>query len=103
MAERNTPFGKIRFIVRPSPKKLKIVFLALILTCAAALIAIGVVRGRIRQQTQSVLDQAAQLEQENADLTEKKENLGSNSSVKDIAREELGLVDPDTIIIDPNS
>lgn len=103
MAERTTPFGKIRFIVRPGPKKLKILFLVLILACAAALIAIGVVKSQIRQQTQSVLDQAAQLEQENADLTEKKENLGSNSSIKDIAQEELGLVDPDTIIIDPNS
>ena len=103
MAERNTPFGKIRFIVRPGPKKLKILFTVLILTCALALIAIGVVRGRIRQQTQSVLDQAAALEQENADLTEKKDNLGTNSSIRDIAREELGLVDPDTIIIDPNS
>ena len=103
MAERNTPFGKIRFIVRPGPKKLKILFAALILVCTAALIAIGVVRGRIRQQTQSVLDQAAVLEQENADLAEKTDKLGSNSSIKDIAREELGLVEPDTIIIDPNS
>lgn len=103
MAERNNPFGSIRFIVRPSPKKLKILFLALILACAAALIAIGVVRGRIQQQTQAVLDQAAQLEQENADLVEKTENLGSNSAIKDIAQDELGLVDPDTILIDPNS
>ena len=102
MAERNTPLGRIRFIVRPSPKKLKILFVTLILACTVALIAIGVVRGRIRQQTQAVLDQAAALEQENADLTEKKDKLGSNGSIKDIAQEELGLVGPDTIIIDPN-
>jgi len=103
MAERNTPFGKIRFIVRPGPKKLKILFAILILACTVALIAIGVVRGRIRQQTQAVLDQAAVLEQENADLAEKTDKLGTNSSIKDIAQSELGLVDPDTIIIDPNS
>lgn len=103
MAERSNPFRNIRFIVRPGPRKLKIILIALILTCAAALVALGVVRGRIQQQTQEALDQAAALEQENAELTEKKDKLGTNSSIKEIARDELGLVDPDTIIIDPNS
>ena len=46
---------------------------------------------------------AAVLEQENAELAEKKEDLGSSSSIRDIAKEELGLVEPDTIIIEPNS
>lgn len=103
MAERVNPLRNIRFIVRPGPRKLKIVFIALILVCATALAALGVVHNRIRQQTQVSLDQAAVLEQENADLAEKKENLGSSSSIREIAREELGLVDPDTIIIEPNS
>ena len=103
MADRANPFRNIRFIPRPGPRKLKIVFVALILACAAALTALGIVRSRIQQQTQAALDQAAALEQENADLAEKKENLGSSSSIKEIAKEELGLVDPDTIILDPNS
>ena len=102
MAERTNPFRNIRFIVRPGPRKLKILLFALILACTAALIALGMVRGRIQQQTQAALDQAAALEQENAELSEKKENLDS-SSIKEIAKEELGLVDPGTIIIDPNS
>ena len=103
MAEWANPFRNIKFIVRPGPRKLKVLLFALILACAAALIALGVVRGRIQQQTQEALDQAATLEQENAELEEKKEKLGSSSGIKDIAKEELGLVDPDTIIIDPNS
>ena len=103
MADRANPFRNIRFIPRPGPRKLKIVFIALILACAAALTALGVVRSRIQQQTQAALDQAAALEQENQELAEKKENLGSSGSIKDIAREELDLVDPDTIIIEPNS
>ena len=102
MAERANPFRNIRFIVRPGSRKLKIVLLALILACTAALIALGFIRGRIQQQTQQILDQAAVLEHENAELTEKKDNLGTSSSIKEIAREELGLVDPDTIIIDPD-
>ena len=103
MSDRANPFRNIRFIARPGPRKLKIVLILLILACAAALTALGMVRSRIQQQTQAALDQAAVLEQENEELAEKKENLGSNSSIKDIAREELGLVDPDTIIIEPNS
>jgi len=103
MAERANPFRNIRFIVRPGPRKLKILLIALILACAAALTALGVVQSRIQQQTQAVLDQAAALEQDNADLVEKKENLGSSSSIKEIAKEELGLVDPNTVILEPNS
>ena len=103
MAERANPFRNIRFIVQPAPRKLKILLAALILACAAALAALGVVQNRIDQQTQAALDQAAALEQENAELTEKKDHLGSSSSIKEIAKEELGLVDPDTIILDPNS
>ena len=103
MAERSKPFQNIRFIVRPGPKKLKILFVALILVCAVALVALGMVRGSIRQRTQEVLDQAAVLEHENAELAEKADDLGTGSSIKDIAREELGMVDPGTIIIDPKS
>ena len=103
MAERSRPFQNIRFIVRPGPKKLKILFVALILACAVALVALGMVRGSIRQRTQEALDQAAALEHENAELAEKAGDLGTGSSIKDIAREELGMVDPGTVIIDPKS
>ena len=103
MAERSKLFQNIRFIVRPGPKKLKILFVALILACAVALVALGMVRCSIRQRTQEALDQAAALEHENAELAEKADDLGTGSSIKDIAREELGMVDPGTIIIDPKS
>ena len=103
MAERKNPMRKIQLIVRPSPRKLKILFILLILACLTALGALGAVHHRIRQQTQAALDQAAVLEQDNKELTEKKEALGTSSSIRDIAREELDLVDPDTIIIEPNS
>ena len=103
MAERKNPFRNVRFIVRPGTRKLKIVLFLLILACTIALTALGIVHSHIRQKTQTVLDQAAALEEENKDLAEKKENLGTSSSIRDIAREELDLVDPDAIIIEPNS
>lgn len=103
MAERKNPFRDIRFIVRPGTRKLKIALILLLLVSAAALVALGVVSSRIQQQTQSLLDQAAELEYENAELTDKTEKLGTDDSIKQIAQDELGLVDPDTVILDPNS
>ena len=103
MAERLKSLRKIRVIVQPAPRKLKVMFILLILICAAALAALGWIRVRLEQETQAVLDQAAVLEQENEDLAEKTEKLGTSDSIKDIARDELDLVDPDTIIIVPNS
>ena len=103
MAERKESLRKIRFIVRPAPRKMKIIFVVLILMCIAALAALGTIRSLIDRETQAVLDQAAVLEQENEDLSQKTEELGSSNSIRDIAREELDLVDPDTIIIEPKS
>ena len=103
MEQRTNPFRSIRIIPRPGPRKLKIIIAALLLACSVALIALGVVHSRIQQKTRDALDQAAALEQENADLADKTENLGSSSVIKEIARDDLGLVDPGTILIDPNS
>ena len=56
MAERKNPFRNIQFVVRPGTKKLKIMLIILILVSAAALVALGIVRGRIESQTAALLD-----------------------------------------------
>ena len=48
-------------------------------------------------------ERAQQLEQENDRLQSQIDNLGSADSVEQIAKDELGLVDPDTIIIQPEN
>jgi len=103
MAQRQSPFRNIKVVVRPGPRKLKIVLILLILASLVTLVSLGVVLHHIESQTQAALDQAAELEHENAELADKIDNIGSSSNIKDIAREELGLVDPDTVIITPNS
>lgn len=102
MAERTNPLRNIQFVLRPGPRELKILFIVLILACTAALAALGLVRSRIQQQTQAALDQAAVLERENAELSQMDGELDA-SDIRQIAKEELGLVDPDTIILDPIS
>lgn len=56
-----------------------------------------------RQQANDLKAQAAQLEQSNSDLHQKLDILGTLESAKQMAMEFLGLVDPDTVIIEPEN
>ncbi len=94
---------KPRVVLRSSSPALKIVVTALIVFSMAALLALGWVHSGISSQIRDLKNEAAALEQENQELGEKIGELGGVDSVKDIAREELGLVDPNTIVIQPES
>ena len=94
---------KFQIVFRPSTTLLKIVVIVLIVFSTAALIALSWVRQSIQVQTEDLRQEAVALEQENADLEDKIGNLGSVQSIEEIAQEELGLVQPDTVIINPNS
>lgn len=101
MAQSNNPFRHIRLVVQRGSTLLKIVVLAAVVLCTGALLAL---RGQIletRAQTEALRSQAITLEQENNALTEDLKDLESVDGVLRIAQEELGLVDPDTIIFKP--
>lgn len=102
MAQRQNPFRGVKIVLRPGPRKLKIVLILLVLASLVTLASLGAVLYGIHSQTQAALDQAAELEHENAELEHKTDNADSSSVIREIAQDELGLVDPDTIIIDPN-
>lgn len=92
---------KFQIVMGKSSPLLKIVVTVLIVFSMAALLALAWVRSGIYAQIQGLRDDAAALEQENKDLQDKIDALGSVQSDRDIAREELGLVDPNTIVIQP--
>ena len=92
---------KLRLVMRSGSTALKIVMVVLIVFSMAALTALAWVRGSIRSQVADLRQEAAALEQENRELQEKIDALGSVQSVQDIAQEELGLVNPDTVLIQP--
>ena len=92
---------KLRLVMRSGSTALKIVMVVLIVFSMAALAALAWVRGSIRSQVEDLRQEAAALEQENRELQEKIDALGSVQSVQDIAQEELGLVNPDTVLIQP--
>jgi cell division protein FtsL len=100
MAE-NIRHKKSKVEIRPAPTVLKIVLILLIVFSIAALVGLRWVHNGLRDKIQDLKQEAAALEQDNADLQEKIDDLGSVQSVKDIARDEMGLVDPNTILIDP--
>lgn len=101
-AQRN-PRRKIQLIFRPSSTLLKIVVIVLIVFSMAALAALSWVRQSIQLHTEDIRQEAMALEQRNADLERKISILDSVQSIEEIAQEELGLVKPDTVIINPNS
>ena len=103
MGERKNPFRNIKIIFRPSTPKLRLAVIALIVFSIAALITMGMVRRNIQNGTQTILEEAGALEEENAELQDRIENIDSADVIEKIAQEELDLVDPDTVIINPDS
>ena len=78
------------------------VLAAIVLSTAALLILrISIQSAQDRQAL--LQQQAAQLEQENRELTQYIAELGTIESVKRIATQELGLVDPDSLFFTPDN
>ena len=103
MGERKNPFEKVKIVVRPSTPLLKIVVIVVILLSMVALVSMSWVRASIQAQTDALREQAAELEYENEVLDQKIADIDSAQSIQQIAEDELGLVNPDAIIIEPTS
>ena len=101
MAEKRTPPKNVKVEVRPASNILKIILILLILCSIVALVALRWVHTGILTQIDELKDEASGLEHANEVLEQKTEELGSVQSIQDIAKEELGLVDPNTVLIDP--
>ena len=101
MANKSTPPKQVKVEVRPASNILKIILIVLILFSIVALISLRWVHSGILTEIDALKDEASGLEYANEVLEQKTEELGSVQSIQDIAKEELGLVDPDTILIDP--
>lgn len=92
---------RIRLVYRRSSTLTKAVVLSAIVLSMAALIAVQLSNDAALGRIQDLANQAGQLEQENQQLEENIDGLGSADSVEQIAKDELGLVDPDTVVIEP--
>lgn len=100
MAQIAEFLSRIKIEYRRSRPLTKLVAVAAIVLSMVALIALSWAKYDVQRQTQEMMGEAARLEQENAQLDQKIDALGSIQSVEQIAQEELGMVDPDTVLID---
>lgn len=91
--------GKVT--LRPSPLVLKVALTLLIIFSMGALTALRWVHLNLRQEISDMRQEAAAIETENEKLQDQIGALGSVNSIEDIAEEELGLVDPHMVLIDP--
>jgi len=99
--KKQKPFRNVKVVVRPSPPVLKVVLILLILFSILALAALRWVTLGIQNKTDELRSEAAAAEYEKEELQEKIDTLGSVKSAQQIAEEELGLINPDAIILDP--
>ena len=103
MAKIKDKLKLIKLRLRPSPRAAKIMLIVAILFAMTALIALRMAITELDNRTEDLRNKAAILEQENENLRENIGILGSVQSIIQIARDELGLVDPDTVILEPES
>ena len=92
---------RVRFVYRRSNNMTKTVVIAALLLSTAALLVLHGAITSAEAQLQARRELAAQLEQERDKLNDSIDSLGSAESVDQIARDELGLVDPNSIVITP--
>ena len=93
--------GNVKLKLRSAPASLKIALIVLILSSICALVALRWVHNGIQEQTRIKQEQAAAMENANADLQEKIDALGSVQSIRQIAEDALDLANPDTVLIHP--
>ena len=101
MAAKRNPLSRIRLVYRRSPTMLKCLLLGMLLVGTLALTVLRFSLLETKQETEDLRNQAAQLEQENLELERSISQLGTVQSVTELAGKLLGLVDPDTVIFQP--
>ena len=98
MAKSDNFFSKFR-LVKVRSRKLTIIMLAVaIVLSMGALAALHLSMISLKNKTEDLRKQAIHLEAENQELKEDIEEVDSIHGIVEIAEEQLGLVQPDTII-----
>ena len=101
MSDRKSPFSSITLVYRRSRPVTKIVVLAAVVLSIVALLALRSAIITTRENAEELRGQAMELEQENNRLEQYIQELGTIRAIIRIAQEKLGLVEPDSVIIQP--
>ena len=90
----------VKLVFRSNPLMVGIVLVAAIFATVAVVTLQGSLEAN-QQRYEQLRQEAAELEAKNEELASDIDRLGSEESIRDIAEEELGLVDPDTVVFTP--
>lgn len=90
----------VKVVFRSRPLIMAVVML-LVITATVGMVTLQNALDNSRSQFEAMRQQAAALEAANAELNANIAQLGTVDSAIRIAEEELGLVDPDTIVFTP--
>ena len=94
-------FKRIKPVYRRSSNRMKIFVTVAIVLAIICLFSLRAALGDLNAANRDLESQAAGLEQENEDLAHKISIQGTREYVIQVARELLGLVTPDTVIVQP--
>lgn len=78
----------------------KLAVLLVIIFSTVALLTTHLVIDKLKETNKNLQNQAMELEDENKDLQDHIDHKDTDEGVKDVAKDELGMVDPDTVIYD---
>ena len=91
-------------LVKQRSKKLTIIMIVIaIVLSMGTLTVLHFSMNELKNRTADLRDQAAQLEAENAELLDDIDQVDSIHGIVEIAKEELGLVEPDAVFYQPES
>lgn len=103
MAKIKTLLAGKQLVYHRSENPTKLMVITALALSMAALIALHLSIGSIHADTADLRRRAAALEQNNSEMINDIQDLGSVQSVIKIAQKELGLVNPDAVAIRPQS
>lgn len=95
------PLQNTKVVFRRSRNLTKLVVLAVVVLSTLTLLVLGSAIIKERNRAESSREEAIALEQDNDRWQRYIEELGTVKGLLRIAREKLGLVDPDSLVIQP--
>ena len=101
MKLNNTPLGTIKFKYRRSSNLTTIVVLITVVLSIAALLMLSFAITSTQENTEKLRQEAIGLEQEQSRLEKYIQELGTIQGIIRLAQEKLGLIEPDSVIIQP--
>lgn len=97
----NTPLGTITFKRRRSSTLTKVIVPIAVVLCIAALIMLQAAIVSTQDAAEELRQEAIGLEQEQSRLELYIQELGTVRGIIRLAQEKLGLIEPDSVIIQP--